>query len=193
MDNNHDELDLFLQEMGDVTPLKTDDKVHLHDVEQQLAAKQARASTQVASNKSLNPLSMEGVKPIAPDAFLSYQKPGIQDGVFKNLRLGKYPLEYRLSLKGLLLNEACDAFYRTLQRCHEKGTRALLIQHGTGEHSKPFPAARKSYVKHWLDQMDEVIAYHTAQRQHGGLAATYVLLKKHPEQKLINREKNKRG
>ena len=36
--------------------------------------------------------------------------------------------------------------------------------------------------------MSEVIAFHSAQKQHGSLAATYVLLKKHPDQKLwINR------
>ena len=51
----------------------------------------------------------------------------------------------------------------------------------------------KSYVNHWLRELDEVIAYHTAQPMHGGFGATYVLLKKHPQQKLINREKNKKG
>jgi DNA-nicking Smr family endonuclease len=52
---------------------------------------------------------------------------------------------------------------------------------------------KKSYVNHWLRELDEVIAYHTAQPMHGGFGATYVLLKKHPQQKLINREKNKKG
>jgi len=36
----------------------------------------------------------------------------------------------------------------------------------------------KSCVNHWLKQFDQVLAFHTAQKYHGGLGATYVLIKK---------------
>ncbi|MBD3585374.1 DNA endonuclease SmrA [Salinimonas sp. HHU 13199] len=188
-----EELNAFLEEMDGVRPIGPDDKVHHHSPEQQIKEKQARARPHALHSATLNPLSMDGVTPVQPDDFLSYQQPGIQDGVFKNLRMGKYPIEYRLNLKGMPLKACRDAFYEEILKCHARGTRALLIQHGRGENSSPFPALKKSYVKHWLDELEEVIAYHTAQRQHGGTAATYVLLKKHPDQKLINREKNKKG
>jgi DNA-nicking Smr family endonuclease len=68
-----------------------------------------------------------------------------------------------------------------------------LVRHGLGLQSKPFPAFLKSYVNQWLRQINMVIAFHTAQKQHGGLSSVYVLLKKHPNQKIINRERNKRG
>ena len=193
MQNHDDEIDSFFKEMEGVRPISADDRVQLNSPEQQIREKRARARQVTTESASYNPLSMEGVKPVAPDDFISYQQPGIQDGVFKNLRLGKYAIEYRLNLKGLTLKECREIFYSTVVRCHNNGTRAMLIQHGKGENSTPFPALKKSYVKHWLDELDEVIAYHTAVRQHGGLAATYVLLKKHPEQKIINREKNKKG
>ncbi|MEW9797616.1 DNA endonuclease SmrA [Alteromonas sp. CYL-A6] len=192
--DNDDDIASFMQEMGDVTPLSDNDTVTLHDPSLTLEQKRQRAqSVTVTQNKVRNPLSMEGLKPVKPDDFLSYQQPGIQDGVFKNLRLGKYAIEYRLSLKGLTLEQSRDAIYQTIRTCHEKGTRALLIEHGLGLSGKPVPAMKKSYVNHWLLQLEEVIAFHSAQRQHGGLGATYVLLKKHPQQKLINREKNRRG
>ena len=192
-DTNND-VDAFYAEMGDVKPIGEDDKVSLHDPTAKLAEKSQRAAIMASlSSKKYNPLSMEGVTQVAPDDFLTYQKPGIQDGVYKNLRLGKYDIEYRLSLKGLSLEESRDSFYDTIAKCHNRGVRMLLVQHGKGYESKPFAGLKKSYVKHWLLQLQEVIAFHSAQPPHGGLAATYVLLKKHPDQKQINREKNRRG
>ena len=190
----HDELDSFFAEMQDVKPITSDDKAQLHDPAAALAEKQKRASLQVSIRDKLkNPLSMEGVKPVPPDDFIQFQQPGIQDGVFKKLRLGKYPLEIIISMAGKTLDESRDILYQNVRSGHEKGIRALLIKHGIGENSKPFPALKKSYVNHWLRELEEVIAFHTAQPMHGGFGATYVLLKKHPQQKLINREKNRRG
>lgn len=189
-----DELDSFFAEMQDVKPIPSNDKAQLHDPAAALAEKQKRASLQASIRDKLkNPLSMEGVKPVPPDDFIQFQQPGIQDGVFKKLRLGKYPLEIILSLAGKTLDESRDLLYQNVRSGHEKGVRALLIKHGIGENSKPFPALKKSYVNHWLRELEEVIAFHTAQPMHGGFGATYVLLKKHPQQKLINREKNRRG
>jgi DNA-nicking Smr family endonuclease len=165
----------------------------LHDPESALEQKRKRASSQDSiRDKLLNPLSMEGVKPVPPDDFIAFQQPGIQDGVFKKLRLGKYHLENKISLKGISLKESCDRIYQTIKQSHERGVRALLIQHGQGLDSKPFPALKKSYVNHWLRELEEVIAFHTAQPMHGGFGATYVLLKKHPDQKMINRENNRK-
>jgi DNA-nicking Smr family endonuclease len=190
----HDELDSFFAEMQDVKPIISDDKAQLHDPAAALADKQKRASLQASIRDKLkNPLSMEGVKPVPPDDFIQFQQPGIQDGVFKKLRLGKYPLEVVISMAGKTLDESRDLLYQNVLSGHEKGVRALLIKHGTGENSKPFPALKKSYVNHWLRELEEVIAFHTAQPMHGGFGATYVLLKKHPQQKLINREKNRKG
>ncbi|NDW14638.1 DNA endonuclease SmrA [Alteromonas genovensis] len=190
----HDELDSFFAEMQDVKPIISDDKAQLHDPEAALAEKQKRASLQASIRDKLkNPLSMEGVKPVPLDDFIQFQQPGIQDGVFKKLRLGKYPLEVVISMAGKTLDESRNLLYQNVISGHEKGVRALLIKHGTGENSKPFPALKKSYVNHWLRELEEVIAFHTAQPMHGGFGATYVLLKKHPQQKLINREKNRKG
>ena len=180
--------------MQDVKPIISDDKAQLHDPAAALAEKQKRASLQASIRDKLkNPLSMDGVKPVPPDDFIQFQQPGIQDGVFKKLRLGKYPLEVVISMAGKTLDESRDLLYQNVLSGHEKGVRALLIKHGTGENSKPFPALKKSYVNHWLRELEEVIAFHTAQPMHGGFGATYVLLKKHPQQKLINREKNRKG
>lgn len=193
MYEDNDDLSSFFDEMKDVRRIKSDNVAQLHDPESALEQKRKRASSQDSiRDKLLNPLSMEGVKPVPPDDFITFQQPGIQDGVFKKLRLGKYPLENKISLKGISLKESCDRIYQTIKQSHERGVRALLIQHGQGIDSKPFPALKKSYVNHWLRELEEVIAFHTAQPMHGGFGATYVLLKKHPDQKMINRENNRK-
>ena len=193
MYEDNDDLSSFFDEMKDVRRIKSDNVAQLHDPESALEQKRKRASSQDSiRDKLLNPLSMEGVKPVPPDDFIAFQQPGIQDGVFKKLRLGKYPLENKISLKGISLKESCDRVYQTIKQSHERGVRALLIQHGQGLDSKPFPALKKSYVNHWLRELEEVIAFHTAQPLHGGFGATYVLLKKHPDQKMINRENNRK-
>ncbi len=192
-ENYDEDIGSFFDEMKDVKRLENDNIAQLHDPQSAVERKRKTAAAHRSEReKLLNPLSLEGVKPVAPEDFITFQQPGIQDGVFKKLRLGKYPLENKISLKGLTLKDSCDRVYQTVKRAHANGVRALLIQHGTGLNSQPFPALKKSYVNHWLRELDEVIAYHTAQPLHGGLGATYVLLKKHPNQKLINRENNRK-
>ncbi|WP_372621329.1 DNA endonuclease SmrA [Alteromonas stellipolaris] len=190
----NDDLHSFFAEMQDVKPIKPSNKALLHDTESAIAEKKRRAARQRSEREKLkSPLSLEGVTPVKPDDFILFQQPGIQDGVFKKLRMGKYPLEETLSLSGMTIEQSRDALYKAITDSHKRGVRALLIKHGKGEESKPFPAYKKSFVNHWLLELEEVIAYHTAQPVHGGFAATYVLLKKHPDQKLINREKNRKG
>ncbi len=69
----------------------------------------------------------------------------------------------------------------------EDGIRALVRSRGLGDVYKR-RGFMKRYVNRWLSEIRAVIAYHTALKQHGGLAGVYVLLKKHPNQKQINRE-----
>ncbi len=184
----HENFQDFLQELGDVKPLKADDRVTLQQT-QQAFEKQLRREALLAQKPSDSPLTFDNVVPVKPDDFLEYKQAGIQDGVYKNMRQGKYPIEQKISLTGLSLRESSQNLYHKIVAAHERGIRMLLIQHGKGEQSQPFPALKKSYVNHWLPQLKTVIAFHTAQPMHGGLGATYVLLKKHPNQKLINREK----
>lgn len=191
-EKQHDDMLDFLSEMGDVKPLQQNDRVYHHNAALSVAEKQARFSLHQTHNVQHIPLSMEGVTPVQPEDYLEYKKAGIQDGVYKNLRLGKYQIDTRLNISGLSLVQTREQVYVTLQNAHNQGARCVLIQHGLGRESKPFPALKKSYVSHWLQEIDEVIAFHTAQPQHGGLGATYVLLKKHPEQKQINRERQRR-
>ena len=194
MSNPSDANNEFLQEMqgmDGVVPLKTVNKVNtVQNNAASLAQKLKREALEKQIALDDNGLSIDYVKPVDPHDFITYKQDGVQDGVYKNLRLGKYQIDSRYSVKGLKFDDARLGIYTTITACHERGIRTLLIEHGMGLHSKPFPAFMKSYVNQWLQEMPAVIAFHTALKQHGGLGSVYVLLKKHINQKQINRERH---
>lgn len=183
----------FLEEMQDVKPLAAINKAPIqHKTSETLAQRLKREALEKQVALDDNGLSVEYVQPVDPYDFITYKQDGIQDGVYKNLRLGKYDIDSRLVLKHLSFDDARLSIYDTLHSSHERGIRSILIDHGIGVNSKPFPAYMKSYVNQWLREMKIVIAFHTALKQHGGLGAVYVLLKKHANQKQINREQHQR-
>jgi DNA-nicking Smr family endonuclease len=108
---------------------------------------------------------------------LAFSRPGVQHGVYKNLRMGKYEIQSRLDLHRHNVEQARTALWRFVDDCQKHGVRCALITHGKGE-GRERPAILKSCVNHWLKQFDQVLAFHTAQKHHGGLGATYLLIKK---------------
>ncbi len=188
-----DEFELFLQEMADVKPLSQDAVLQQNgEFSPTLAQLARRKAAEQEMEYDPHYLSMEYVDLVKPDDVFAYCKDGVQQGVYRNLRLGKYQLEATLNLLGKSLQEARSQLLQFITDCHKRGVRTLLIQHGMGRHSKPHPAILRSYVFKWLPTFEPVLAAHTAQRQHGSYSATYVLLQKNAEQKRENRERHTR-
>ncbi|WP_339725267.1 DNA endonuclease SmrA [uncultured Paraglaciecola sp.] len=183
-----DGLEAFLNELKDVKPIEQTDTVVTCQQKNTLAKQLKRQALESSQNLTNNYLSVEKVEPVDPYDHISYKQDGVQQGVFKNLRLGKYKLDFVLNLQQNKFEQARSRLFNQILDSHKKGERTLLIKHGLGLHSKPFPAHLKSYLHQWLRQMPEVIAYHTAQPYHGGNSAVYVLLKKNQHEKANNRE-----
>lgn len=141
----NDDLELFLQEMADVKPLKAD---VLSDINGEHAPTMAqlarRKAAELEPEYDANYLSMEYVDLVAPDEVLAYKKDGVQEGVYKNLRLGKYQVDATLMLLGKNLTDARRSLFEFVADCHQRGIRTLLIHHGMGRDSKPHPAILKS-------------------------------------------------
>ena len=135
-----------------------------------------------------NYLHQGEVELVGPHDELGWKKDGVQDGVFRKLRQGVYPIDAELDLHRKTVREARDEVFRFLNVARGRGLRTLLIAHGRGERSDP-PARIKSYVNHWLRQAPEVIAFHSAVRNRGGTGAVCLLLKKSPQQSEDNRER----
>ncbi|RVU41782.1 DNA endonuclease SmrA [Rheinheimera riviphila] len=189
-----DDFTLFLQEMADVKRLKTDVLTDENGEHQPTLAQLARRkAAELEPEYDANYLRLEYVDLVAPDEVLAYKKDGVQEGVYKNLRLGKYQIDATLMLLGKNLTDARRALFEFVADCHQRGIRTLLVHHGMGRDSKPQPAILKSYTYQWLKQIPAVLACHTAQKTHGSYAATYVLLQKNTEQKRENRDRHQKS
>jgi DNA-nicking Smr family endonuclease len=183
-----DGLDAFLNELKDVKPIQQTDRALTNQPKKTLAQQLKRQAIEANQNLINNYLSVEKVEPVDPYDHISFRQEGVQHGVFKNLRLGKYKIDFVLNLQQYKFEQARTAIFTQIRNSHEEGDRTLLIKHGLGLRSQPFPALLKSYLHQWLQQMPEVIAYHTAQPNHGGNSAVYALIKKNQQQKINNRE-----
>ena len=181
--------DLFAEEMAGVTPLGRDARVRL--VKERLSQDQREGRQRAAEGEEavVNPLADEGIAPLAAWYILEFKRPGIQNGVYRKLRLGHYQIDARLDLHRFAVKQAREEVFSFVREASHLGLRTLLIVHGKG-HSKANgdkTAVLKGYVNQWLRELEAVQAFHSAQPQHGGTGAVYILLRKSAEQKRENR------
>ncbi|MDO6748449.1 DNA endonuclease SmrA [Gilvimarinus sp. 1_MG-2023] len=184
--------DLFTREMSDVRRIKAEKKVVLEkDKPSEQLLAERRAAATATTVKDTNFLSGEHIDPVQPLDILEFKRDGVQHGVYKNLRLGKYSIDARLDLHRMTVDEARRALYQFVRDCMAHDIRCALITHGKGEGRKQ-PALLKSCVANWLPMFDDVLAFHSAQKHHGASGATYVLLKKSEQKRQENWEKHSR-
>lgn len=171
--------DLFRREMTGVAPLGDNDRVQATPRrEPTLAQRLRRASAIARPNHDPNPLTVpERVPQAGPYDIVGVKKNGVQEGVYRKLRLGKYDPRARLDLHRVRLMDARDRVYLFIHEAQRNGQRTVMINHGKGEHSER-PGLLKSYVVHWLSEFDQVLAFHSAPANQGGAGVTLALLRK---------------
>jgi len=178
--------DDFFKEMQDVKPLQREKRVVLNSSKIDKNTIKVRQQAAQSENISLtDPLVNSAVEQLDANAVLAYQRSGVQHGVYKQLRQGKYFIEARLDLHRMTSEQARLTLYQFVRDCIAHDVRCALITHGKGE-GRASPAVLKSLVAHWLPQIDDVLAFHSAQKHHGGTGATYLLLKKSEKKRLEN-------
>ena len=170
----------FVDMVGDdIQPLSGKGSAHIAKPVQitpgVLERRKAAQEEVVAESNILDPASI--IEQVDPLAYLEFVRPGVQHGVYKNLRLGKYEIQSRLDLHRHTVEQARNALWHFVDDCHKHGVRCALVTHGKGE-GREQPARLKSCVNHWLRQFDQVLAFHSAQKTHGGVGATYILVKR---------------
>ncbi len=186
----NDDLEMFQKEMKGVRPLEKTDRVHL-DVQNPQTPGQLRRRTGAVEDlkKDENYLSDQGVELLDPFEILSFKRDGIQHGVFRKLKLGRYQVDARLDLHRMTLEKARTEVFSFIRESHKYDLRTVMILHGKGDRNKETPGVIKSYTAKWLIDMSEVMAYHSAQKRDGGVGAVYVLLRKSERLKQDNRER----
>lgn len=107
---------------------------------------------------------------------LAFQRPGIQNRLFLDLRRGKLPPEETLDLHGYHVEEARRLLKGFIRHAQHRRYRCVRIIHGKGKGSAGQQPVLKQKVNQWLPQSEEVLAYCSAPRWDGGTGATYMLL-----------------
>lgn len=188
-----DERALFELELGGVKPLKQEGRVvqSKRTVLADEALLNRREAAVVGKVADRNSLDVDGIVALDPWYVLDFKRPGIQNGVFRKLKQGRYDSEARLDLHRMRVVQARVAVFEFIEQSIELGLRTVMIVHGRGEKKaeKEQSAILKGCVNHWLQELDAVQAFHSAQPQHGGTGAAYVLLRKSEQQKQVNRER----
>ncbi|WP_323774171.1 DNA endonuclease SmrA [Alcanivorax sp.] len=181
--------DLFRQEMADVTPIKPDNRVQERAPRRKDSIReQLRRAAAVDDRKDRNPLTVpEHVPAVGPLDIVGLKKDGVQEGVYRKLRLGKYEAQDVLDLHRVRLMDARNLVQQFLENAHNNAMRTVLISHGKGLHSER-PGFLKSYVMHWLEESHLVLAFHSTPANRGGSGATQVLVRKNGQARQKNRE-----
>lgn len=195
----NDDDKLFLEEMADVKPLKRQPRAAPRGGASQApgntSLEERRRAAVEAPAADRNILAEEGIAPLDPWYVLEFKRPGVQNGVFRKLKQGRYEPEARLDMHRMTARRARRELFDFIEESYRLGLRSVLVIHGKGE-SKP-ERERSSVLKgctdHWLRQLDIVQAFHSAQPRHGGTGAVYMLLRKSEERKRENRERFTKG
>lgn len=172
----------FLQEIEDVKPLK----LNQAELKKNLSATPGqivRRSQAVESSVMADPLMSAGIQNLRSNDVLAFRSDGVQHGVYKKLRMGHYEIDACLDLHRMTVEAARKEVYRFLNDCYQYELRVVMILHGKGDRNPDQLATLKSHLAIWLPQIDEVLAFHSALRRHGGTGAVYVMLKKRAQAK----------
>ena len=179
----------FLAEMGDAKRIKRPNKADVVVPRELTPGHIERQRAAIALPlKDTNPLTADMVEPLTAQDVLSWKRSGVQNGVFRKLRLGYYPSEAKLDLHGMTVDEARRQVFGFVNDCMRYDLRTAMILHGKGERNRDGIAWLRSYLAKWLPELEPVLAFHTAQKHHGSTGAIYLMIRKSDREKHYNRE-----
>lgn len=185
---------LFRDELAGVQPLQAPPKVALNrSPVSSLATAARREAAQRELAAERNFLVLDNVEMLDPYYPLEFKRSGVQHGVYRKLRQGKYAMDARLDLHRMTAERAREEVFNFIREALAYDLRNVLIVPGRGMHNQSQEAVLKSYLNKWLPDFAEVQAFCSAIPAHGGTGAVYVMLKKSEQRKQENRDRFHRG
>lgn len=181
----------FSQEVADIVHLKQDTIEKKTELLDKATSKIRKEAASRLPEKEIEGASSAFVPMVGPNDVLEYRKSGVQPFVLSRLRAGEYNEADFIDLHGKNIEQAYQTVMDFIAFAKEQEFRCILIIHGKGERQKE-KALIKSYVAHWLRQIPEVLAFHSAPQWKGGTGALMIILKKGDKASAINREMHAR-
>jgi DNA-nicking Smr family endonuclease len=190
--------DVFSQVMSDVVRQRSEPRVDLvrnRHADKDSSVEHRRRAAAQELERDRNTLTQTDIIPLDAWYVLAFKRSGIQNGVFRKLKQGRYEALARLDLHRMTAEIARVEIFEFIEESCQYGLRCVLIIHGKGESKAENKRSSilKGSVDRWLRDLPMVQAFHSAQPRDGGTGAVYVLLRKSEEKKRENREKFSKG
>lgn len=167
-----DDKKLFRDNMRSVTPLK---HKKIHPREQITMSVHPRKQEVLEPSMTTRYLSNYYTEEVGAETMVSYNVPGIPKKRLGELKRGEIRWQARLDLHGLTIPQAQDKLCQFVINKYHLKNRCVLIIHGKGGAAGEAPIL-KNHTVHWLKQLPEVLAFHSALPRDGGNGALYLLL-----------------
>jgi len=180
--------DLFIEAMQGVKKLPNGAARNIKPKRLPCIAQRARQKAALNHRAENVLLSDEPMQQLAPNDIMEGKSEGVQQSLFRKLQQGKLPQQAQLDLHQRTVKEARIDLLDFIDDCLRYDLRSVIITHGKGERSRT-PARIKSFVNQWLQESAQVLAYHSAQKRHGGSGAVYVLLKRNKNKQQQQQDK----
>jgi len=168
----------FAELMGDVQPLKTDQRGHIQ--------RQKKKESVVVDHEALADFSSvtqaQGQLQTHQDeqGYFGFI-PGFNHTLLTRLRSGEFRPQHTLDLHGLRIEQAKEQVWLQLRQSFLKDQRTVLIVTGKGKHSITGESSLREAFIEFVSHpkvRDIVLAYATAHPRDGGDGAFYVLLRR---------------
>ena len=173
---NDEDTDLFQEMMEGVKPL-SQEKI---DPDSAPILPKAKRPEQ-AVKQHLKFGELDFAPAVASDETLSFARTGVQQKIMTKLKKGQFPIQSKIDLHGSTVNQAGAKLQHAINVAVANKQRCVLVVHGRGKGSFDSKPAIKTHVNQWLRSSSNVLAFCSAQSQHGGTGAVYVLLKRQRE------------
>lgn len=172
MDADEDARTLFRRAMHGVKPIKRPDRVAPARRRPAPVARSRRARAGAYGE------SVDGALEERDDGDVAFRRAGTDAGTLRRLRGGRWPVSDEIDLHGLTRAEAQDALADFIAESTALGRRCVRVVHGKGSRSGPDGPVLRHAVHEWLARCDDVLAFASADRRHGGTGAVRVLLRR---------------
>jgi len=170
-----DDMALFHKEMRQVQPIEQE---ATHRKNTALEPEPLTQTTE--KNYSVDSLYSEEfeLKTVGNEELLSFQRSGVQDRLFNQLRVGQLTLDAELDLHGMTIPIAHQQLAEFIHQCRLERIRCIRIIHGKGWGSKDNQPVLKTKLNAWLQQEENVLAFCSTPIEAGGAGAVFVLLRR---------------
>jgi len=165
---------LLAQALAQVIPLKGRQRVLHQTPIPQVSPNRRRNATETPVAGL--PLS-DGAVVDPTDVLESFQRPGVSGEILRRLKRESPKIRESLDLHGLNREQARLAVGHFIQNAANQGIKRVRIIHGQGFGSSLGAGLLRQQTRHWLTQIQEVLAFAGAPNHDGGKGAVLVLLR----------------